>query len=67
MFAITLRTANSRLSTSLGKEDINLFSQVRNSFIRKSSIQEPCFFSNNSEKLKLITLATNSEGENLPK
>ena len=67
MFAITLTNANSRLSTSLGKEDITLFSQIRNSFIRKSSIQEFCFFSNNNKKNKLIILVTNSEGQNLPK
>lgn len=67
MFAITLTNANSRLSTSLGKEDITLFSQIRNSFIRKSRIQEFCFFSNNSKKNKLLILATNSEGQNLPK
>lgn len=68
MFAITLSNANSRLSTSLGKEDITLFSQIRNSFIiRKSRIQEFCFFSNNSKKNKLLILATNSEGQNLPK
>ena len=52
MFAITLTNANSRFSISLGKAHIPSFSQMRNSFIRKFSIQEFSFFSNNSKKNK---------------
>ena len=42
-FAITLTNANSRFSISLGKAHIPSFSQMRNSFIRKFSIQEFSF------------------------